>query len=63
MKKIEELALAMISYNNGDPKHIHHTTKVHAYASLIGACEGYLLACRSSSHISCVRRTGLSDTH
>lgn len=40
MTKIEELALAMISYDNGDPKRIQHTTKVHAYASLIGKCEG-----------------------
>ena len=40
MNKIEELALAMIDYNNGDPKRIQHTTKVHAYASLIGKCEG-----------------------
>ena len=40
MNKIEELALAMIDYNNGDPKRIQHTTKVHAYASMIGKCEG-----------------------
>ena len=40
MNKIEELALAMIDYNNGDPKLIQHTTKVHAYASMIGKCEG-----------------------
>ena len=40
MNKIEELALAMIDYNNGDPKRIQHTTKVHAYASLIGRHEG-----------------------
>ena len=40
MNKIEELALAMINYNNGDPKRIQHTTKVHAYASMIGKCEG-----------------------
>ena len=40
MTKIEELALAMISYDHGDPKRIQHTTKVHAYASLIGKCEG-----------------------
>ena len=39
MNKIEELALAMIDYNNGDPKRIQHTTKVHAYASMIGKCE------------------------
>lgn len=40
MNKIEVLALAMIDYNNGDPKRIQHTTKVHAYASLIGKSEG-----------------------
>ena len=40
MNKIEELALAMIDYNNGDPKRIQHTTKVHAYASMIGKFEG-----------------------
>ena len=40
MNKIEELALAMSDYNNGDPKRIQHTTKVHAYASMIGKCEG-----------------------
>ena len=39
-EKIVEVALAMIDYNNGDPKRIQHTTKVHAYASLIGRCEG-----------------------
>ena len=39
MNKIEELAFAMIDYNNGDPKRIQHTTKVHAYASMIGKCE------------------------
>ena len=38
--RINRLALAMIDYNNGDPKRIQHTTKVHAYASLIGKCEG-----------------------
>ena len=40
MTKIQELALAMISYDNGDPKRIQHTTKVHAYAALIGMEEG-----------------------
>ena len=30
----------MIDYNNGDPKRIQHTTKVHAYASMIGRIEG-----------------------
>lgn len=36
---INKLSLAMIKYNNGDPKRIQHTTKVHAYASLIGIGE------------------------
>ncbi len=40
MTKIQELALAMIAYDNGDPKRVQHTTKVHAYASLIGIQEG-----------------------
>ncbi len=40
MNKIQELALAMIGYDNGDPKRIQHSTKVHAYASLIGIGEG-----------------------
>ena len=30
----------MIDYDNGNPKRIQHTTKVHAYASLVGKCEG-----------------------
>ena len=38
--RLNRLALAMIDYNNGDPKRIQHTTKVHAYASLIGKHEG-----------------------
>ena len=40
MTPTQTLALAMIDYNNGDPKRIQHTTKVHAYASLIGRIEG-----------------------
>jgi len=40
MTKIQELALAMISYDNGDPRRVQHTTKVHAYAALIGTAEG-----------------------
>lgn len=40
MTPIHSLALAMISYDNGDPKRIQHSTKVHAYASLIGVGEG-----------------------
>ena len=39
MTTIQKLALAMISYDKGDPKRIQHTTKVHAYASLIGIAE------------------------
>jgi len=37
---IHSLSLAMVSYDNGDPKRIQHSTKVHAYASLIGVGEG-----------------------
>ena len=40
MNKIDQLSLAMISYNNADPMRIQHTTKVHAYARLIGHGEG-----------------------
>jgi len=40
MNKIDELDLAMIRYNNADPMRIQHTTKVHAYARLIGLKEG-----------------------
>ena len=40
MTPTQTLALAMIDYNNGDPKRIQHTTKVHAYASMIGRSEG-----------------------
>ncbi|MCQ2227913.1 MAG: HD domain-containing protein [Bacteroidales bacterium] len=40
MTTVQKLALAMINYDNGDPKRIQHTTKVHAYASLIGIGEG-----------------------
>jgi len=39
MTKIQQLALAMISYDYADPKRIQHTTKVHAYAALIGIGE------------------------
>jgi HD superfamily phosphodiesterase len=39
MTKIQKLALAMINYDLGDPKRIQHTTKVHAYAALIGLQE------------------------
>jgi len=40
MNIIDRLSLAMISYNNADPMRIQHTTKVHAYARLIGLGEG-----------------------
>ena len=40
MTPTQTLALTMIDYNNGDPKRIQHTTKVHAYASMIGRIEG-----------------------
>lgn len=39
MTKLQQLELAMIGYDNGDPKRIQHTTKVHAYAKLIGIGE------------------------
>lgn len=39
MNKIDLLSLAMISYNIADPMRIQHTTKVHAYARLIGLGE------------------------
>lgn len=37
---IHSLSLALVSYDNGDPRRIQHSTKVHAYASLIGVGEG-----------------------
>lgn len=40
MNKIQELSRALIKYNYGDPQRIQHTTKVHAYASMIGLEEG-----------------------
>ena len=40
MNTLDLLPLAMISYNNADPMRIQHTTKVHAYARLIGHGEG-----------------------
>ena len=55
MTKIQELALAMIDYNHGDPKRIQHTTKVHAYARLIGESEGLdaetLFILESAAHV------------
>lgn len=40
MEKIQELAMAMIRYNNAAPNRIQHTTKEHAYAAMIGHGEG-----------------------
>lgn len=40
MNKIQQLSRAIINYNYGDPQRIQHTTKVHAYAQLIGIEEG-----------------------
>lgn len=40
MNKIQQLSRALINYNYGDPQRIQHTTKVHAYAQLIGIEEG-----------------------
>lgn len=40
MTTIQQLALAMIRYDQADPRRVQHTTKVHAYASLIGLQEG-----------------------
>ena len=56
MNKIDELSLAMICYNNADPMRIQHTTKVHAYAHLIGLGEGldketqFILECAALVH-------------
>ncbi len=40
MEKLDALALAMIDYDKGDPKRIHHFLKVHSFARLIGLAEG-----------------------
>lgn len=37
---LNKLYLEMIRYDHGDPKRIQHFAKVHAYAKLIGQCEG-----------------------
>lgn len=37
---LDQLFLAMIRFDNGDPKRIQHFTKVHSYARLIGRMEG-----------------------
>lgn len=36
----DKLIHAMIEYNQGDPKRIHHFLKVYEFASLIGRTEG-----------------------
>lgn len=38
-KKLNDLFLAMIEFDKGDPKRIQHFTKVHSYAKLIGQME------------------------
>lgn len=40
MEKLDALALAMIDYDQGDPKRIHHFLKVRSFARLIGLMEG-----------------------
>lgn len=40
MTELDALALAMIEYDKGDPKRIHHFLKVHDFARLIGLSEG-----------------------
>ena len=37
---VEQVASAMIAYDAGDPRRIHHFLKVHAFARLIGLSEG-----------------------
>lgn len=40
MNVLSKLTKAMISYDKGDPKRIHHFLKVHAFARQIGIEEG-----------------------
>ena len=40
MTLLDRLAMAMIKYDKGDPKRIHHFLKVHDFARLIGLAEG-----------------------
>lgn len=40
MTQLDRLAMAMIEYDKGDPKRIHHFLKVHDFARLIGLAEG-----------------------
>lgn len=39
-RMLDELFLAMIRFDAGDPARIQHFTKVHSYAKLIGEMEG-----------------------
>lgn len=39
MTLLDRLAMAMIEYDKGDPKRIHHFLKVHDFARLIGLAE------------------------
>ena len=39
MNQLAELCKAMIAYDKGDPRRIHHFLKVHAFAALIGRLE------------------------
>lgn len=40
MTQLDRLAMAMIAYDKGDPKRVHHFLKVHDFARLIGLAEG-----------------------
>ena len=40
MDKLTALCKAMITYDKGDPRRIHHFLKVHAFAAQIGREEG-----------------------
>lgn len=40
MTLLDRLVMAMIEYDKGDPKRIHHFLKVHDFARLIGLAEG-----------------------
>lgn len=40
LKMLNDLFLAMIHFDAGDPKRIQHFTKVHSYARLIAQSEG-----------------------
>lgn len=40
MGQLETICRAVLSYDQGDPKRIHHLLKVHAFARIIGLGEG-----------------------